>query len=105
MSGPNGFYVYVIDPDDRVRRVDVTVPARQAGIAVIGTGLSGGETVVTDGQYRLANNVKVAVAPAKSGSSANVISRVSSCCLQRFHLAGGDDGACRHVCQAISFRR
>ena len=91
MSGPNGFYVYVIDPEDRVRRVDVTVTAREAGIAVIGTGLAGGETVVTDGQYRLANNVKVVVVPAKSGSSVNVISRVSSCCLQRFHLAGGDD--------------
>jgi membrane fusion protein, multidrug efflux system len=71
MSSPNGFYVYVIDPDDQVRRVNVTVPARQAGIAVIGTGLSGGETVVTDGQYRLANNVKVAVAPAKSGAGAS----------------------------------
>ena len=61
MAGPNGSYVYVIDSDNAVHRVNVQVTDRQDGIAVIAKGLSGTEHVVTDGQYRLDNNSKVAV--------------------------------------------
>jgi membrane fusion protein, multidrug efflux system len=61
MEGPDGSYVYVIAPDATVHRVTVQVAARQNDIAVIASGLSGGEKVVTDGQYRLANGVKVDV--------------------------------------------
>ncbi|HUZ72314.1 MAG TPA: efflux RND transporter periplasmic adaptor subunit [Stellaceae bacterium] len=61
MAGPNGSYVYVIGPDDTVARVPVTVAARQDGIAVIAKGLDGTEQVVTDGQYRLADKVKVTI--------------------------------------------
>ena len=59
VAGPNGFYVYLIDSDMTVHRVNVQVTARQSDIVVIGTGLSGGENVVVDGQYRLDNGVKV----------------------------------------------
>ena len=52
-------YVYVINSDRTVRRVDVAVTDRRGGTAVIGKGLSGGEHIVVDGQYRLANGVKV----------------------------------------------
>jgi multidrug efflux system membrane fusion protein len=61
MAGPNGSYVYVINSDNAVHRVNVQVTDRQDGIAVIAKGLSGAERVVTDGQYRLDNNSKVAV--------------------------------------------
>lgn len=61
MAGPSGSYVYVIDDADKVRRVDVTPAQRQGGVTVIEKGLSGGEKVVTDGQYRLANGMAVAV--------------------------------------------
>jgi len=61
MAGPEGSYVYVINADDTVKRVDVSVTATQDGISVIGKGLNGGEQVVTDGQYRLTDKVKVAV--------------------------------------------
>lgn len=61
MEGPTGPYVYVLKPDDVAERVDVHVVARQEGIAVIDKGISPGQVVVTDGQYRLANNVKVRV--------------------------------------------
>jgi multidrug efflux system membrane fusion protein len=44
--------------------VNVHVAARQNGIAVIDEGLSGGERVVTDGQYRLTNNAKVKIQPS-----------------------------------------
>ncbi len=61
MAGPSGSYVYVINPDMRAHRVDVILTDRQDGIAVIAKGLSGGEKVVTDGQYRLDNNTKVTI--------------------------------------------
>jgi multidrug efflux system membrane fusion protein len=69
MAGPNGSYVYVIEPDNTVKRVDVSVAARQDGIAVINKGVTAGERVVTDGQYRLVNNAKVTIKPSGSAST------------------------------------
>jgi membrane fusion protein, multidrug efflux system len=61
MAGASGPYVYVINVDGSVHRGDVQVAARQGGIDVIEKGVSAGEKVVTDGQYRLANGIKVDV--------------------------------------------
>lgn len=70
MAGPNGSYVYVIQQDDTVARVVVDLAARQNGIAVIAKGLNGGERIVTDGQYRLDDKVKVSiVAPDQGGAT------------------------------------
>ena len=70
MAGPNGSYVYVIQPDDTVQRRDVQVASRQDRIAVIAEGLSAGEKVVVAGQYRLANNTKVKTETQASAPSA-----------------------------------
>jgi membrane fusion protein, multidrug efflux system len=59
MAGPNGSYVYVIGANNKVRRVNVQVAARQSGIAVITKGVFAGEKVVSNGQYRLADGVQV----------------------------------------------
>ncbi len=59
MEGPNGAYVYVINPDETVHRVAVAVGTRQDQVAVITSGLSGSEKIVVDGQYRLDEGVKV----------------------------------------------
>ena len=67
MTGPDGNYVYVIRPDSTVQRRDVQVTSRQDGIAVIGKGLAVGERVVVEGQYRLANNVRVRVESGSNG--------------------------------------
>ncbi len=69
MPGPSGSYVYVISPGDTVRRVNVEVTDRQGGTAIIGKGLSGGEHVVVDGQYRLAEGVKIKVRDTAEASS------------------------------------
>jgi membrane fusion protein, multidrug efflux system len=61
MAGPSGSYVYVIDTDNKVRRVDVEPGQRQGGVTVVNNGLSAGEKVVTDGQYRLDNGTVVAI--------------------------------------------
>ena len=58
-DGPDGHYAYVIKPDDTVERRAVEVAAIQDGIAVITKGLSPGERVVVDGQYRLTNGARV----------------------------------------------
>src|SRR5581483_10353302 len=59
MAGSSGSYVYVIDDDNKVHRVDVEPGLRHGGITVVSKVLSGGEKIVTDGQYRLANGVTV----------------------------------------------
>jgi membrane fusion protein, multidrug efflux system len=61
MAGPAGSYVYVIRSDATVQRRDVELASRQDGIAVIAKGLAAGEKVVVEGQYRLANDVKVRI--------------------------------------------
>jgi multidrug efflux system membrane fusion protein len=65
MAGPDGSYVYVIGADNnKVHRIDVEPGQRQGGVTVISKGLSGGEKIVTDGQYRLDNGTLVAVQQA-----------------------------------------
>lgn len=59
MAGSSGSYVYVIDDANKVQRVEVEPGLRHGGVTVVTKGLSGGEKIVTDGQYRLANGVTV----------------------------------------------
>lgn len=61
MQGPNGAYVYLLENGNVAKRRDVTVGATQDGIAVIDKGVSVGERVVTEGQYRLTDGSKVNV--------------------------------------------
>ena len=70
MSGPDGDYVYTISADNLAHRVPVLVAARQKGLAVFTKGVSPGERVVVNGQYNLANGVKVAIEPPKATVSA-----------------------------------
>jgi len=64
-TGPNGKYVWVLNPSDStVSMRAVTVlrlysPAGQGEKAVIGSGLQAGERVISEGQMRLAPNAKV----------------------------------------------
>jgi len=51
--GPDGLYVYTIQPDGTVARRTVEVARTEDGMAVISSGLEAGQTVVTDGQSRL----------------------------------------------------
>jgi multidrug efflux system membrane fusion protein len=63
-EGADGKYVYVVKPDDTVERRTVEVADVQDGIAVIDRGLTPGETVVVDGQYRLVNGSRIRIMPA-----------------------------------------
>ncbi len=58
-EGPNGSYAYVIKPDDTVERRAVDIASIQDGIAVVTKGLTPGERVVVDGQFRLTEGARV----------------------------------------------
>jgi multidrug efflux system membrane fusion protein len=62
-QGPDGDYVFVVNPDSRAEQRSVNVARDVNGEAVIASGLSAGETVVTDGQSRLADGTPVRIAP------------------------------------------
>ena len=76
MAGPNGSYVYVIASDNRVKRVSVQITAHENAIDVISKGLSGGERIVTDGQYRLDDGTKVAVRATTTNPGGTEVSEV-----------------------------
>jgi multidrug efflux system membrane fusion protein len=61
-QGQNGSFVYVVHSDNTVQPVAVTVAQTLDGRALIDHGLQAGDTVVTAGQYRLSNGVKIAKA-------------------------------------------
>jgi multidrug efflux system membrane fusion protein len=68
-EGPNGQYAYVIKPDDTVERRAVEVASIQDGVAVVTKGLSPGERIVVDGQYRLTNGSRVKAVALQTGAS------------------------------------
>jgi multidrug efflux system membrane fusion protein len=66
--GPDGLYVYVVQPDATIALRPVKTGYQNACLAVVTSGLSGGEKVVVDGQSRLQAGTKVAVTTAGNGS-------------------------------------
>jgi multidrug efflux system membrane fusion protein len=66
-TGQEGSYVFVIDPKMKAEIRKVVIGDTIAGETVIESGLSGGETVVTDGQVRLIPGMKVTI---KNGTGA-----------------------------------
>jgi multidrug efflux system membrane fusion protein len=69
-SGQAGDYVFVVKDDNTVEQRMVTVARSLGGRVVVGEGLAGGETVVTDGQLRLVPGAKVAIKNAGAGEGA-----------------------------------
>ena len=72
--GPQGTYAYVIKPDSTVEMRPIAVAQMRDGIALIDSGLSAGERVVVDGQYKLRPGARVEVG---GPASAAVIARQS----------------------------
>jgi len=66
--GQQGQYVFVVGADQTVESRPVRSELNWAGLAVIASGLSPGETVVTDGQLQLVPGTKVQ--PKKAGAGA-----------------------------------
>ena len=64
--GPDGFYAWVVNPDGRVARRAIDATPVGDGTVIVTKGLSPGELVVVNGQYRLQSGARVALntAPA-----------------------------------------
>jgi membrane fusion protein, multidrug efflux system len=66
--GPDGLYVFVVQPDQTVAMQPVTVEQDNGQVAVIASGLQAGLQVVTDGQSKLQSGTKVVARAAQAGS-------------------------------------
>jgi multidrug efflux system membrane fusion protein len=71
----SGTYAYVVDAGDIARSQPITVTQIQDGVAVIEQGLTAGQRVVVDGQYKLKPGLKVAEASAapKADAGGNAV--------------------------------
>lgn len=70
-TGQQGQYAYVVKPDHTVEMRIVTAGRTMDRETTITKGIAPGETVVTDGQLRLAPGFKVEIVSAHSGGAAN----------------------------------
>lgn len=64
--GPAGAYVYVIGEENKAMMRTVTTGPTEAGMTLITTGLTAGEKIVKDGQYRLQPGSTIITVPLKS---------------------------------------
>ena len=69
-QGPQGPYVYVINADSTVAVRPVKVAQVSGGQALIDSGLSAGEQVVVDGQYKLQPGIHVTILHGKAAQEA-----------------------------------
>jgi len=81
LRGPQGTFVYAVNPDKTVQDKPVTIALTQGDTTVITNGINPGETVVTDGQDKLQRGSKIEprqVAPSTgTGASGNGNHRAS----------------------------
>src|SRR5712675_2302357 len=69
-QGPNGAYVYVVDPNNTVESRPVKVAQISDGQALIDSGLKANEQVVVDGQYKLQPGTRVTMLHGKAAQEA-----------------------------------
>ena len=69
-QGPNGAYVYVINPDSTVQTRAVKVAQVSGGQALIDSGLTASEQIVVDGQYKLQPGTRVTLLHGKAADEA-----------------------------------
>lgn len=68
--GPQGTFAFVVKPDQTVETRAIRLGPTEAGTTVVETGLSPGETVVVDGQYKLRPGSKVEANPPGPATAA-----------------------------------
>lgn len=85
LRGPQGTYVYTVNPDNTVQDKAVTVALTQGDTTVVTEGVNPGETVVTDGQDKLQRGSKIE--PRNSTPSAGSAAPVTGA-VRRTHNPG-----------------
>jgi multidrug efflux system membrane fusion protein len=71
LRGPQGTYVYAVNPDKTVQDRVVTISLTQGDTTVITSGLNPGDTVVTDGQDKLQRGSRIEPRSATPSGGAN----------------------------------
>jgi multidrug efflux system membrane fusion protein len=69
-QGQEGFYAYVVKPDNTVEARAITVGQTSNGQALIDSGLAANERVVVDGQYKLQPGSHVTILHGKAAAEA-----------------------------------
>jgi membrane fusion protein, multidrug efflux system len=69
--GPNGAYVYLVQPNYQVVRRTVTTGYSTETQVEVTSGLKAGDVVVTDGTSRLTDNAKVQILPAAAAPASS----------------------------------
>lgn len=88
-TGQDGSYVYVITDDGTVKNQPIKAGVESGGVTVIQSGLTPGQTIVTDGQLRLRPGSKVVIKKSLAEAAAKA--------------AGGSGGATtRPATQAVT---
>jgi multidrug efflux system membrane fusion protein len=59
LRGPQGAYVYTVNPDKTVQDKAVTISLTQGDVTIVADGVNPGETVVTDGQDKLQRGSRI----------------------------------------------
>jgi multidrug efflux system membrane fusion protein len=72
-SSQNGPYLFVVRADTTVEARSVQVDRTYGDLVVIASGVSPGETVVTDGQLRLSPGAKAVIRPPGGGGGADAL--------------------------------
>jgi len=70
--GPQGLFAWVVNPQNIAQTRKIEVGPTAGDLTIVASGLAEGERVVTDGQYKLQQDVPVAItapAPAPAGST------------------------------------
>jgi membrane fusion protein, multidrug efflux system len=70
-TGPDGHFIYVVKSNSTVEARPVTVGEQSDGNTVVTAGISAGERVVTNNQFRLQPGSRVLVAAAAPGTSSS----------------------------------
>ncbi len=68
-NGPDGQFVFVVQPDNTVANVPVVVSNTTGGLDVIQKGVQPGDQVVTDGQANLVTGSKIRIKDANGNAS------------------------------------
>lgn len=71
LRGAQGTYTYVVGADGTVQTQAIRVLSIQDGIAVVIEGLSAGQRIVVDGQYKLRPGLRIAEAPHEAKRPSN----------------------------------
>jgi len=70
--GPRGLFVWTVTAKDLAEPRPIEVGPTYEGLTVVASGLSGGERIVTDGQYKLQRDAPVTVtSPPMAGAGGN----------------------------------